>query len=209
VYVRPYAHRALLDGIEVSRDEQVVRVAIVPGKPHELRIEHGCCAPFVRTITAEQAAAAGELRVSLEPRPARLRVEGDPATRVFVEDRPAGTAGASQRTPIPVPVPPGGDNPYEGTARIRLELAGTVSDVKLHVRAGDSVTVAAPRPPPPPPPAEGEPVEGEWVDGAAVDGAATGGPAAEGDEGDAPGDARAAGTESRQGAGEGAGGDRP
>jgi serine/threonine-protein kinase len=194
VYVRPYAHRALLDGVEVSRDEQVVRVAIAPGKPHELRIEHGCCTPFVRTITTEQAASVGELRVSLEPRPARLRVEGDPATRVFVEDRPAGTAGASQRSPIAVPVPPGGANPYEGTARIRLELAGRVSDLELYVRAGDSLTIAAPRPPPPPPPEE---YQGD-------------GEGAEGDpaEGDAPADGGAnAATGADEAAGEGGGGD--
>jgi serine/threonine-protein kinase len=195
VYVRPYAHRALLDGVEVSRDEQVVRVAIAAGGPHELRIEHGCCAPFVRTITTEEAAAVGELRVSLEPRPARLRVEGDPATRVFVEDRPAGTAGSSQRAPIPVPVPPGGANPYEGTARIRLELAGMVSDLELHVRAGDSLTVAAPRPPPPPPPPEEHAGEGEGAEGEPA-------------EGDAPADEGAtAGTDAEEAAGEGGGGD--
>jgi serine/threonine-protein kinase len=198
VYVRPYAHRALLDGIEVSRDEQVVRVAIAPGRPHELRIEHGCCAPFVRTITTEQAAAVGELRVSLEPRPARLRVEGDPTTRVFVEDRPAGTAGSSQRTPIPVPVPPGGDNPYEGTARIRLELAGMVSDLELHVRAGDSLTVAAPRPPPPPP----APVfEEDFLDGGVADGEA---PLEVPSEEPGP-----SGTDPEQAARDGGGGDTP
>jgi serine/threonine-protein kinase len=146
VHVRPYAQRALLDGVEVSRDEQVVRLAIAPGKPHELRIEHVCCAPFVRAITAEEAAAARELRVPLEPRPARLRVDGDPETRIFVEGRPAGTAGDSQRAPIPVPVPAGSASPYEGTTRIRLELAGAPpSDLQVRVRAGESVAVPGPQ----------------------------------------------------------------
>jgi serine/threonine-protein kinase len=145
IHVRPYAQRAFLDGVEVSRDQQVVQVAIAPGKAHELRIEHVCCAPFVRAITAEEAAAAGELRVPLEPRPARLRVDGDPAIRVFVEGRPAGTAGQSQRSPIPVPVPAGGASAYEGTARIRLELAGVpASDLQVKVRAGESVAVPGP-----------------------------------------------------------------
>ncbi len=147
IYVRPYAQRALLDGIEVARDEQVVRVAIPAGRTHQLRIEHACCAPFVRGITAQQAAAAGELRVPLEPRPARLRVEGDPATRVFVEGIAAGTAGDSQRSAIPVPVPPGGASPYEGTSRIRLELADAPPNyLNVKIRAGESVTVAGPQP---------------------------------------------------------------
>jgi serine/threonine-protein kinase len=145
IHVRPYAQRALLDGVEVARDEQVVRLAIAPGGLHEIRIEHACCAPFVRSISSEEAAAVGELRVPLEPRPARLRVDGDPATRVFVEGRPAGTAGDSQRTPIAVPVPAGGENPYEGTTRIRLELAGAAtSDLLVKVRAGEAFAVPAP-----------------------------------------------------------------
>jgi serine/threonine-protein kinase len=147
IHVRPYAQRALLDGIEVAHDEQVVRVAIHPGRAHELRIEHPCCAPFVREITAEEAAAAVELRVPLEPRPARLRVEGDPATRVFVDGAPAGTAGDSQRAPIAVAVPPGGPSPYEGASRIRLEAPGlAASELHVKIRAGESVTVAAPQP---------------------------------------------------------------
>jgi serine/threonine-protein kinase len=146
IHVRPYAQRALLDGVEVSRDEQIVRLSIAPGRRHQLRIEHVCCAPFVREITAEEAAATGELRVPLEPRPARLRVDGDPATRVFVEGRAAGTAGDSQRSPIPVPVPPGGASAYEGTTRIRLELAGApTSDLNVKIRAGEAVAIPAPQ----------------------------------------------------------------
>jgi serine/threonine-protein kinase len=145
IHVRPYAQRALMDGIEVARDEQVLRLPLGPG-PHEIRIEHACCTPFVREITAAEAAEAGELRVPLEPRPARLRVEGDPATRVFVEGRPAGTAGDSQRAPFAVPVPSGGASPYEGVARVRLELDGAPpSEVALKIRAGESFTVAAPQ----------------------------------------------------------------
>jgi serine/threonine-protein kinase len=146
VHVRPYAQRALLDGVVIARDEQFVRVPLLPGR-HELRIEHACCAPFVREITAADAAEAGELRVPLEPRPARLRVEGDPETRVFVEGLPAGTAGDSQRAAIAVPVPPGGASPYEGTAHVRLEVTGAApSEVSVKIRAGESFTVAAPQP---------------------------------------------------------------
>ncbi len=147
IHVRPYAQRALLDGVEVARDAQVVHFALAPGR-HELRIEHACCSPFVRDISAaEAAAAAGELRVPLQPRPARLRVDGDPATRVFIDGRAAGTAGESQRTGIAVPVPAGGASPYEGTSRIRLELEDAApSEVQVKIRAGESFTVAGPVP---------------------------------------------------------------
>jgi serine/threonine-protein kinase len=143
--VRPYAQRALLDGVEIARGEQVVRYAIAPGKPHVIQIEHACCEPFVRQITSDEAARAGELRVPLEPRPARLRVDGDPATRVSVGGRSLGTAGESQRAPLPVPVPPGGENPYEGTARVVLELAGTPArEVRVTLRAGAETIVPGP-----------------------------------------------------------------
>jgi serine/threonine-protein kinase len=145
VHVRPYAQRALLDGVEVARDEQLVRVAIPPGA-HELRIEHACCKPFVRELTAADASSVGELRAALEPRPARLRVEGDPATRVFVDGQRVGTAGESQRAPLPVPVPAGGPTPYEGVAHLRFELDGAASEVTVKIRAGEAFTVAAPQP---------------------------------------------------------------
>jgi serine/threonine-protein kinase len=150
VHVRPYAQRALLDGFEVARDEQLVRLTIPPGS-HLLRIEHACCAPFVREITAIDAAAIGELRAALEPRPARLRVDGDPATKVYVDGQSLGTAGDSQRVSLRVPVPAGGASPYEGVAHVRLELAGAVSEVSVKIRAGESFTVAAPQPGAPPP----------------------------------------------------------
>jgi serine/threonine-protein kinase len=143
--VRPYAQRALLDGVEIARGEQVVRYAIAPGKPHVIQIEHACCEPFVRQITADEAARAGELRVPLEPRPARLRVDGDPATRVSVGGRPLGTAGESQRAPLRVPIPPGGENPYEGSARVVLELAGKPArEVRVTLRAGAEIIVPGP-----------------------------------------------------------------
>ncbi len=149
VHVRPYAQRALLDGVEVARNEQVVHLTIPAGE-HEVRIEHSCCTPFVRRIDAAEAAAARELRVPLQPRPARLRVDGDPDTRVFVDGRASGTAGDSQRSAIAVPIPPGGASPYEGTARIRLELAGAASEVHVRIRAGEAFTVGAPQPDAPP-----------------------------------------------------------
>jgi eukaryotic-like serine/threonine-protein kinase len=145
VHVRPYAQRALLDGVEVARGEQIVRFALTPGKAHLVQIEHACCAPFVRQITAEEAARVGELRVPLEPRPARLRVDGDGATRVFVDGQLLGTAGDSQRIALPVPIPSGGATPYEAPAVIALELAsGTRREVRVTLRAGAETIVPGP-----------------------------------------------------------------
>jgi serine/threonine-protein kinase len=145
VHVRPYAQRALLDGVEIARGEQLVRFGLAPGARHVIQIEHACCAPFVREITAEEAAQVGELRVPLEPRPARLRVEGDPRTRVYVEGRLVGTAAESQRSPFAVPVPAGSESPYEAPARIGLEPpGGALRDVHVKLRAGGEVVVAAP-----------------------------------------------------------------
>jgi len=144
VYVRPYAQRALLDGIEVAHGQQEVTFELRPGT-HVIQLEHACCAPYVRQITAEEAARQGELRVPLEPRPARLRVEGDPATRVLVDGQPYGTAGDSQRSPFPVPLP--ADSPYEAAAHIGLEQPDGISrEVQVRLRAGGEVTVAAPEP---------------------------------------------------------------
>jgi serine/threonine-protein kinase len=146
VLVRPYAQRALLDGVEVAREEQNVRFTLTPGRPHLIRIEHPCCTAFVRRITAAEAARVGELRVPLEPRPARLRVEGDPAARVFVDDRLLGTAGDSQRAPFEVPVPAGGNTPYEASARIRVEPpAAPARTLQARLRAGSDVVVASPQ----------------------------------------------------------------
>jgi eukaryotic-like serine/threonine-protein kinase len=145
VHVRPYAQRALLDGVEIARGEQIVRFALAPGKPHVVQIEHACCAPFVRQITAEEAARLGELRVPLEPRPARLRVDGDGATRVFVEGQLLGTAGDSQRIPLTVAVPQGGSTPYEAPALIALELkTGARREVRVTLRAGAETIVPGP-----------------------------------------------------------------
>jgi serine/threonine-protein kinase len=144
VHVRPYAQRALLDGVEVARGEQVVHFALAPGRPHRMQIEHACCAPFVREITAEEAARLGELRVPLAPRPARLRVDGEAATRVFVEGRLLGTAGDSQRAPLSVPIPAGGATPYEATALIVMELGAGRREVRATLRAGAETIVPGP-----------------------------------------------------------------
>jgi serine/threonine-protein kinase len=143
VHVRPYAHRAVLDGVEIARDEQVVTFELAPGKPHVVQIEHPCCNPFVRRIEAEEAASLGELRVPLEPRPARLRVDGDPAVRIFVDGRLAGTAGDSQRASLAVEVPAGGESPYEASARIVLERpGGGTREVPVKLRAGGELVIA-------------------------------------------------------------------
>jgi eukaryotic-like serine/threonine-protein kinase len=143
VQVRPYAQRALLDGVEVARGQQRVLFELSPG-PHTLRLEHDCCAPYERVIDAHEAARLGELRASLEPRPARLRVDGDPATRIYLGGLFLGTAGDSQRAPISVPVPSGAENPYEGQVELRFQAEGQAPRlVPVRVRAGGDITVAS------------------------------------------------------------------
>jgi eukaryotic-like serine/threonine-protein kinase len=146
VHIRPYAQRALLDGVEIASGAQQVAFELVPGKAHVIQLEHVCCTPFVKRITAEEAAQLGELRVPLEPRPARVRVEGDAATRVWVDGRLLGTAADSQRAPFSVPVQ-NGASPYEGTAQLELELPGAARrSMQVRLRAGGEVVVAAPQP---------------------------------------------------------------
>ena len=145
VHVRPYAQRALLDGAEVARGQQRVVFALSPGR-HLIRLEHECCTAYERVIDSAEAARLGELKAPLEPRPARLRVEGDPGTRIYAGSTMLGTAGDSQRAPILLPVPPGSENPYEGTVELRLEAKGRAPyAATVRVRAGGDVTVAPPR----------------------------------------------------------------
>ncbi len=145
VHVRPYAQRALLDGLEVARGVQRVVFEIPPGR-HVIRLEHECCDPYVRSIDAREAVRLRELKVPLEARPARLRVEGDPATRVYAGSKLLGTAGDSQRTPFLLPVPAGSESPYEGQVELRLEVEGGVPyTAPIRFRAGGDVTVGQPR----------------------------------------------------------------
>ena len=123
VRVRPYAQRALLDGVEVAHGEQSVSFALTPGAPHRIQIEHACCFPFVRDLAGD-APFPTEIKERLRPRPARLRVEGDPRALLFVDGRLVGTAGESQRAPLEVPVPASGESPYEAQAELRLEIPG-------------------------------------------------------------------------------------
>jgi serine/threonine-protein kinase len=143
--VRPYAQRAVVDGVEVARGVQRLEVSLEPGKPHRLEIVHPCCTPFVREFAAGEVIPQPlELKVPLQPRPALLRVQGDPAAQILVDGRAVGTAGDSQRAPIPIPVPPGGESPYEGDAEIRIEAPGKPSFVTTaRIRAGADLTVAA------------------------------------------------------------------
>jgi len=152
VRVRPYAQRALLDGVEVARGEQSVAFQLSPGVPHRIQIEHACCFPFVRDFAAgEPVTQPLELPVPLRPRPARLRVEGDPATRVFVDGRFLGTAGQSQRGALEIAVPPGGESPYEAAAELRLEADGRAPfRTSVRLRAGIDLTFAAGAAPPAP-----------------------------------------------------------
>ncbi len=145
VHVRPYAQRAVLDGAEVPAGDQLVRFRLTSDRVHTIRLEHACCAPFQREITADEAASQRELRVPLEPRPARLRVDGAPDTRVLVDGRLVGTAGDSQRAPLEVPIPTGGETPYEANGLIGLEPAtGPARTVLVKLRAGAELVVAAP-----------------------------------------------------------------
>jgi eukaryotic-like serine/threonine-protein kinase len=144
VHVRPYAQRALLDGIEVGRETQRVSFAIAPGRAHLIQLEHPCCRPYARRIDSAEAARNPELRIPLEPKPAMLRVEGDPETRVYLGRDLLGTAGDSQRTAFTVPVP-SGENPYEGQVELQLELPGKGRMVMTtRIRAGQDVVIAGP-----------------------------------------------------------------
>jgi serine/threonine-protein kinase len=143
VHVRPYAQRALLDGVEVASDEQRVVFSLAPGA-HRLRIEHPCCEPFEREVDAASAQRLGELKVPLVPRPASLRIGGDPATRVYVDGKLLGSAGDSQREPFRVRVPSDGPSPYEGEVGLRLEApGGRAASATVRVRAGQQITVPA------------------------------------------------------------------
>jgi hypothetical protein len=137
----------LLDDVEVARDQQVVTVQLVPGRPHRLRIEHACCTPFVRDFPSDaRLPPALEIKVPLQALPARVRVEAAPAAEVFVAGHRVGTAGDSQRAALAVPVPPGGDSPYEAEAEIRIETEGRPPHVtSARLRAGAELTVVAPR----------------------------------------------------------------
>jgi len=145
VHVRPYAQRAFLDGVEVARGEQLLLLQIPPGT-HRLRIEHRCCEPYEREIDATTAGRLGELKVPLVPRPALLRVDGDPQTLVWLDGALLGTAEESRRAPFRVPVPADGETPYEGVVELRLQVPGQEEALApLHVRAGQEITVPAVR----------------------------------------------------------------
>ena len=145
VRVTPYAQRALLDGVEVARGEGRVVFALSPGEPHRIQIEHACCFPFVKELAAGET-VPGELKERLRPRPARLRIEGDPQARVYVGGELLGTVGDSQRAPLEVSLPAGGESPYEATVALRLEGPGRPEvRTTLRLRAGAEVTFVAPR----------------------------------------------------------------
>jgi len=142
--VRPYAQRALLDSAEVAAGAQVVRFQLSPGRTHQIQIEHPCCFPFVKEVTAEEASRIGELRVPLEPRPARLRVEGPAATQIVVDGKLLGTAGDSRRSPLDVRLPRG-ESPYEAAVRVELlPPGGPARSMSIQLKAGGEVVVAAP-----------------------------------------------------------------
>jgi serine/threonine-protein kinase len=145
VQVRPYAARALLDGVEVARGEQRVSFRLAPGS-HRIRVEHPCCEAWEREIDAAEAARLQEIKIPLVPLPGRLRVDGDPETRVWLDGRMLGTAGDSQREPFRVGVPAGSESPYEGDADLSLDVPGQgPASARVRVRAGQDITVPAVR----------------------------------------------------------------
>ncbi len=75
VYVRPYAQRALLDGVEVARGQQQVHVRAQPRHATSSRSSTPAARPSCRQITAEEAA-----RQRRAPRPAGA-APGPPAGR--------------------------------------------------------------------------------------------------------------------------------
>ena len=105
VHVRPYAQRALLDGVEVAsrRPAGPLPAHLGPAPHHPARARLLRPLP-ARDLPPRRPPRQGELRVPLEPRPARLRVEGDPATRILRRRRswsaPPATRSA-RRSPSP------------------------------------------------------------------------------------------------------------
>jgi serine/threonine-protein kinase len=145
VHVRPYAQRALLDGVEVARGEQLILLELTPGT-HRLRIEHRCCESYEQDVDAATASRLREIKVPLVPRPALLRVDGDPQTRVWIDGKLVGTAEDSRRAPFRVRVPAEAETPYEGEVQLRLEAPGQAPAVgPLRIRAGQEITVPAVR----------------------------------------------------------------
>ena len=58
--------------------------------------------------------------------------------------RLVGNAGESQRAPLPVAIPAGGESPYEANARIDLVApGGGTQTVMVKLRAGAELVVAA------------------------------------------------------------------
>lgn len=144
VRVRPYAQRALLDGVEVARNEQRVAFRLTPGIAHRIQLEHACCFPFVKDLRPGESLPE-DIKAALVPRPARLRVDGDPSTRIFINGKSMGRAGDSQRTPLEIRLPGTGDGQYEATVDLRLERDGHPPLLKgLRLRAGSELTFAAP-----------------------------------------------------------------
>lgn len=143
VLVRPYAQRVLLDGVEVAKDQQRVVLSLSPGV-HRLRFEHTCCEPYDREISAASAEHLGEMKVPLVPRPALLRVGGDPSTQVYLDGKLLGSAGDSQRESFRVRVPQDGPSPYEGDVDLSLLAPGRRAiSSSVRIRAGQDVVVPA------------------------------------------------------------------
>jgi hypothetical protein len=130
----------------VASGQQRVVFQLTPGT-HRLRIEHPCCEPFERELDMTTAAPGGELKIPLTPRPASLRVSGEPATRVFLDGKLLGTAGDSQREPFRIAVPQDGQSPYEGEGELRLEPPGRpAASAPVRIRAGQEITVPVVQP---------------------------------------------------------------
>ncbi len=95
--------------------------------PHHLRAEHPCCAPLVKTIELE-VGKPNHFPIELVPLPASVIITSAPGAQVLLDGKPAGTAEASQRTPIQVPMIVDGRPVMERQIVLRVEKDGHRSE---------------------------------------------------------------------------------
>jgi len=139
-FVRPYAARALLDGVEVARRRRVVfrmgRAPVGSGSSAYVRA-------FERTVNPYGPRIWPELKVPLDPPRRSCGSPANPATSVWLADCSARRASRSAT----IIMPGDGDNPYEGVLDLRLEPPGRPAvNAPVRVRAGQEIVVRCWRP---------------------------------------------------------------
>ena len=144
VHVRPYAQRALLDGVEVAARRATGGLLAHAGR---------------RTASASSTPAASRtIARSTPPRRSGSASSRSPWCRAR---RPCASAGSrppastwtegswvrpgdSQREPFRIRMPSDGPNPYEGEVGLRLEApGGRAASATVRVRAGQEISVPA------------------------------------------------------------------